>query len=647
MSNKFLDDDGLAVVWAQTEAKIGQATSGLVSSNNPVFTGSLSLNRAANSSIGEKSTALGNNCVSSGDGATAEGTGTTASGTNAHAEGQGTTASGAGSHAEGSNTQATGASGHTEGAGTQANGACAHAEGYATYAVAANSHTEGTRTNATGSNSHAEGESCYARATNSHAEGEGTDVKSDGTAGHAEGRYSQVYGRYAHAEGDGCSARGEGSHAEGVGSGTTDQAYAGHAEGASTVSNQYAHAEGAGNASGLCSHAENSGMVSGQDAHAEGFGVATGYVSHAEGYSTYAASQYQHVQGKYNIVDDSDVYADIVGNGDYTERSNAYTLDWNGNGVYAGKVTVGAGPTNNMDVATKQYVDAHTLPAATISDSGKTLMVDSNGDWNLSATPADTQVTQSETNEGASLEILLSNGQHPQTETSIVKKNNNLRYIPPSQTLELGSTILNNYTLLMQPTRYVAKYEDSNHNWTSCSMSNTDITLRGDDSQNPNTWDGINTSLKSALSALRMYDIVEITIPSLNSSSLPMTITSSVSCKFNGTNITHPGVATELYNLISASSKPTLLKVHVTDPTNLSVGQFYLTENNLCFNLSECSFDEGVTNERRIRFTKTGVTSDNKLFNLNFLIRDTYSSSTVSGTVCSVDCDYYTLTPTT
>lgn len=509
MSNKFLDDDGLAVVWAQTEAKIEQATSGLVSSNNPVFTGSLSLNRAANSTTGEKSTALGDSCAASGGGATAEGTGTTASGANAHAEGQSTIASGAGSHTEGYSTQATNANSHAEGSSTQANGACAHAEGYATYAVATNSHTEGTRTNATGSNSHAEGENCYARATNSHAEGEGTDVKSDGVAGHAEGRYSQVYGRYAHAEGDGCSAWGEGSHAEGVGSGTTDQAYAGHAEGASTVSNQYAHAEGVGNASGLRSHAENSGMVTGQDAHAEGFGVATGSVSHAEGYSTYAASQYQHVQGKYNIVDDSNVYADIVGNGDYTERSNAYTLDWDGNGVYAGKVTVGVGPTNNMDVATKQYVDAHTLPAATVSD------------------------------------------------------------------------------------------------------------------------------------------IVEITIPSLNSSSLPMTITSDVSCKFNGTNITHPGVATELYNLISASSKPTLLKVHVTNPTPLSIGQWYLTENNLCFNLSECSFDEGVTNERRIQFTKVGVTSDSKLFNLSFLIRDTYSGSTVSGTACSVNCNYYTLTPTT
>ena len=50
-------------------------------------------------------------------------------------------------------------------------------------------------------------------------------------------------------------------------------------------------------------------------------------------------------------------YVEIVGNGNSTARSNARTLDWSGNEVLAGKLTVGSDPINNMDVTTKQYVD--------------------------------------------------------------------------------------------------------------------------------------------------------------------------------------------------------------------------------------------------------------------------------------------------
>ena len=60
--------------------------------------------------------------------------------------------------------------------------------------------------------------------------------------------------------------------------------------------------------------------------------------SHAEGAGTTASSHYQHVHGKYNIEDTSNTYAEIVGNGYETEKSNAYTLDWYGNAWYAGTV---------------------------------------------------------------------------------------------------------------------------------------------------------------------------------------------------------------------------------------------------------------------------------------------------------------------
>ena len=112
-------------------------------------------------------------------------------------------------------------------------------------------------------------------------------------------------------------------------------------------------------ASGNRSHAEGYGTIaSGNQAHAEGYETtASGNHAHVEGRSTLASSPYQHVEGKYNIEDTDETYAHIVGNGSSSTRSNAYTLDWDGNGVYAGKVTVGTAPINNMDVATKKYVD--------------------------------------------------------------------------------------------------------------------------------------------------------------------------------------------------------------------------------------------------------------------------------------------------
>jgi len=54
--------------------------------------------------------------------------------------------------------------------------------------------------------------------------------------------------------------------------------------------------------------------------------------------------------------------------------------------VLAGKLTVGAAPTNNMDVATKQYVDGKSLPSVTTSDNGKVLMV-INGTWTQASLP--------------------------------------------------------------------------------------------------------------------------------------------------------------------------------------------------------------------------------------------------------------------
>lgn len=85
------------------------------------------------------------------------------------------------------------------------------------------------------------------------------------------------------------------------------------------------------------------GTTIGSHSHAEGYNTtASGVYSHAEGYSTTAVSEYQHVQGKYNQVDGDKKYAHIVGNGTSDSvRSNAHTLDWNGNAWYKGRIKIG------------------------------------------------------------------------------------------------------------------------------------------------------------------------------------------------------------------------------------------------------------------------------------------------------------------
>lgn len=152
-------------------------------------------------------------------------------------------------------------------------------------------------------------------------------------------------GDFSYSEGSLNNSSGTRSHSEGYGSFAIGSNS--HAEGSRT------------RALGTNSHAEGAYSVAlSANSHAEGMStIAQGLYSHAEGNNTITSNTAQHVQGKYNIEDINGIYADIVGNGTSSTPSNAYTLDWNGNGWYAGKLTVGAAPTNDMDVATKQYVD--------------------------------------------------------------------------------------------------------------------------------------------------------------------------------------------------------------------------------------------------------------------------------------------------
>ena len=217
---------------------------------NPTFTGSLSMGRKENTTVGNSSFAYGQNVESSGTRSFAVGTKTTATAVSSHAEGSNTTSSGAGSHAEGGYTTAS--------------DAYSHAEGY------------------------------YTEATEEYS--------------HAEGGWSKATGFGAHAEGYRSTASGEHSHAEGS---TTE---------------------------------------------------ASGNDSHAEGTYTIANHKSQHVFGRYNTEDNSTNaandygnYAEIVGNGTSALiRSNARTLDWNGNEALAGSLTLGEGTADETTITAAQ-----------------------------------------------------------------------------------------------------------------------------------------------------------------------------------------------------------------------------------------------------------------------------------------------------
>jgi len=161
-------------------------------------------------------------------------------------------------------------------------------------------------------------------------------------------------GVYSHAEGKDTQAKGEYSHAEGFASHTNENASYSHAEGHETATIAFG-------------------------SHTEGHNTTTeGIYSHAEGEGTIARGYAQHVYGKYNKLDDDDKYIAIAGNGtdiDYDHRTNAYTLDWEGNGWFAGNVSVG---TDNNRLATEKFVNELINTILKFDDNGN-LTVTLNG----------------------------------------------------------------------------------------------------------------------------------------------------------------------------------------------------------------------------------------------------------------------------
>lgn len=103
------------------------------------------------------------------------------------------------SSAMGQRVEASGRYSHAEGQTTKASGWMAHAEGNSSEATGTNSHAENQQTKATGGNSHAEGEWTEANQTGSHAEGGRT--KANGRYSHSEGYYTEANSDYSHTGG--------------------------------------------------------------------------------------------------------------------------------------------------------------------------------------------------------------------------------------------------------------------------------------------------------------------------------------------------------------------------------------------------------------------------------------------------------------
>ena len=292
---------------------------------------------------------------------------------------------------------------HVEGYDTTASGDWAHAEGIRTIANYQGSHAQGSGTIASSVGAHAEGVNTVAKASASHAEGWGTIAK--GVDSHVQGKFNIANQfEYAHIVGNGESdtARsnahtldwnGVGWFASGLKVGGTSQ-YDPNAKEVALNSEATTTAAGLMSAAdktkvnGIATNlvngsapnslrsvsaaSEDASYSLGQCAFATGSSTkASGNNSHAEGSHTIAASAGQHAQGKYNVEDSASKYAHIVGNGSSdTTRSNAHTLDWNGNAWFAGNIYIGG---TGQDDATA--VKVAIVPFPTASDEGKILRV--------------------------------------------------------------------------------------------------------------------------------------------------------------------------------------------------------------------------------------------------------------------------------
>ena len=121
------------------------------------------------------------------------------------------------------------------------------------------------------------------------------------------------------------------------------------------------------------------------------------------GYGLLVNSDYQFVQGKYNIADNSSTYSWIFGIGQQSTPANGYTLDRSGNGTFAGTVSSSTGadyaeyfewkdgnPNNEDRVGYIVTLDGDKIVKANTGDdvlgicSGTAMVLGDSAEWNWS-----------------------------------------------------------------------------------------------------------------------------------------------------------------------------------------------------------------------------------------------------------------------
>ena len=266
------------------------------------------------------------------------------------------------------NNEASGQMALAEGRETVASDFCAHAEGWHTTASGYSSHAEGEHTTASSNSSHAEGNGTTASGSPSHAEGYYTTASGDYGA-HAEGGYTTASGNYSHAEGQGTIAIGRSQNVIGeYNSVNTLDKYRSVVDQMSTlhfhqsitlyVSTEYIFDSTTGRYTLVtpttCTGTNLKSTISSMPANI--------YLSTSESSDTMyrivkgSSRPHGNISGNNVYIYNPDIYtrepvstfrdkyAHIVGNGTGiadNQRSNAHTLDWEGNAWFAGKVFVG------------------------------------------------------------------------------------------------------------------------------------------------------------------------------------------------------------------------------------------------------------------------------------------------------------------
>ena len=121
--------------------------------------------------------------------------------------------------------------------------------------------------------------------------------------------------------------------------------------------------------------------------------TADGEYALAVGKGTKASGDYSFVSGKFNIEDNSNAYAEIIGNGtDGANTSNARTLDWSGNETLAGALAVGDVATTlanlgidanlcSLHFATKNLLNRNSV-TINVGNGARGILITSGGNVN-------------------------------------------------------------------------------------------------------------------------------------------------------------------------------------------------------------------------------------------------------------------------